>query len=369
MKRKKAFTCLIMLCLIGVSCISACGKDQRNTLENSQNTQVQSNQKSDETKTHSYISITYGRNNPDNFTTREMVIYTYDIDEGKLEERCVIPYDSQYACSVYSKKNNKVYYSARVEENDPSSNDGIWEYDVSTGKSKLLESENWSYNSIRLMRDDRLMVMALTMDHPILPAYFDLNTKKFTYMNEVNGEEIGLYSCGPVDAEYNSATDEIVCAYRNEKESYSEEYLSGEKKIPTYIAIASRDMVKDSNRIYSMDFDTHDQVSGVTQLSKNECLVEVFHNGGTEEKMEYRLYDVKFNGDKSEAKRIDYPYPDASDLKTIDGGKSYYLLGSNGGENGLYHYDVDSGKLTEILAGNPDEEGHVVGYSIVEEDQ
>ena len=188
-------------------------------------------------------------------------------------------------------------------------------------------------------------------------------------MNEVNGEEIGLYSCGPVDAEYNSATDEIVCAYRNEKESYSEEYLSGEKKIPTYIAITSRDMVKDSNRIYSMDFDTHDQVSGVTQLSKNECLVEVFHNGGTEEKMEYRLYDVKFNGDKSEAKRIDYPYPDASDLKTIDGGKSYYLLGSNGGENGLYHYDVDSGKLTEILAGNPDEEGHVVGYSIVEEDQ
>ncbi len=57
MKRKKAFTCLIMLCLIGVSCISACGKDQRNTLENSQNTQVQSKQKSDETKTHSYIVV------------------------------------------------------------------------------------------------------------------------------------------------------------------------------------------------------------------------------------------------------------------------------------------------------------------------
>lgn len=361
MKYKIHYICLIVV--LAVLCISVCEGSKINKRENLQVTSTQKVAKAE--KNNSYISITYGRDNPDNFTEREMVFYTYDIESEKLEEKCVLPYDSQFACGVFSKKNNKVYYSSRVKPNDISSNDGIWEYDVPTGKSTLLENQNWSYNSITMMGTDKLFVMASTKDHPILPAYFDLKTKKFTYMSEANGEEIGLYSCGPVDAQYNSATDEIVCAYQNEAESYTTEFMHGEVAIDTYIAIASADMVKDTKRIYPMSLTVDDQVMSVTQISKNECLVGVNHFEGTD--IEERLFTVTFNGNQSEAKRVEPPYPDSGEWKTIDGGKSYYFLLQKDGERGLYCYDTETRKLTEILTGNPDENGHVVSYTILDD--
>ena len=114
-----------------------------------------------------------------------------------------------------------------------------------------------------------------------------------------------------------------------------------------------------------MSLTVDDQVMSVTQISKNECLVGVNHFEGTD--IEERLFTVTFNGNQSEAKRVEPPYPDSGEWKTIDGGKSYYFLLQKDGERGLYCYDTETRKLTEILTGNPDENGHVVSYTILDD--
>ena len=102
--------------------------------------------------------------------------------------------------------------------------------------------------------------------------------------------------------------------------------MEGETAIDTYIAFTSTDMVKDNERIYPMNLKVDDQVMSVTQISKTECLVGVHHtavnNGDID--IEERLFLVKIDGENSCAKRIDFPFDDSSDWKTIDGGKSFY---------------------------------------------
>lgn len=366
-KPKILYICLIVALV--VACFTGCTISQKNELKNAKETKKLNETNEDQkSNNHPYISIVYGRDNRDNYTEREMVFYTYDIEKEELVEECVIPFDSQYACGVVSKQNNKIYYSGRTKPNDMNSNDGIWEYDMLTGETVLLENENWSYNSISMMGNDKLFVMALTKDHPILPAYFDLKTKKFTYMSDANGEEMGIFNCGPCDAQYNTSTDEIVCAYQNDAESYSEAYMEGETAIDTYIAFTSTDMVKDNERIYPMNLKVDDQVMSVTQISKTECLVGVHHtavnNGDID--IEERLFTVKIDGENSCAKRIDFPFDDSSDWKTMDGGKSFYF--KKGIDNkGLYYYDTDTEELSAIIEGNEENNGHVVCYTIVDE--
>lgn len=220
----------------------------------------------EENEIHPYLSITYGRDNPENFTGRDMVFYTYDIVTGELEEECVIPFDSQYACGLVSKADNKVYYSGRSEPNTLGVCDGLWVYDLETGKSSLLETNNWSYNSITMTKSGQLLVMAVTKEHPILPALFDLQTKSFTYMPEVNDEPFDLYTFGPTEAVYNSGTHEIACIFQNEDEIYSDEFRCFEAPANTYIAIASEDMVKDPDRTFAISLMGEDQVLSVTQI-------------------------------------------------------------------------------------------------------
>lgn len=357
-----------LIVAIGISCFTGCtightskskNANERNELKEESAFQKRNN--------NTYISIVYGRDNKNNYTEREMVFYTYDIETKKIEKECVIPFDAQYACGVVSKKNNKIYYSGRTTPNDINSNDGIWEYDMRTGKSTLLESENWSYNSITMMGTDKLFVMAVTKEHPIIPAYFDLKTKTFTYMPEANGEDFELYNCGPCDAQYNPSIDEIVCAYQNDAESYSSAYMEEHVAINTYIAFLSSDMLKNDNRIYPMNLTADDQVMSVTQISKNECLVGVHHtdvnNGNID--IEERLFSVMIDADKSYIKRISFPFDNSSDWKTLDGGKSFYF--KKGIDNkGLYYYDTATEELTTIIKENSNNNGHVVCYTIVD---
>ena len=317
--------------------------------------------------THPYISITYGRDNPDNTTGRDMVFYTYDMVTRELKQECVIPFDSQYACGVVSKAKNTVYYSGRSEPDNLSSCDGLWAYNIGTGKSELLENKNWSYNSIIVMESDRLLVMAMTKEHPILPAVFDLRTKTFTYMPDVNGEPFDLYNCGPTELGYNYGTGEIVSIYQNEDESYQSEYLGNEIPINTYISVASRDMVKDPERTFSLSLKTEDDVMSATQVSENELLVVIDHMDWDTLDTESRLYSLVYENGEGTLTPADSPYPHSRDWKTVDGGKTFYFMlqSEDEPERGLYSYYKETGELTPILPGDPESSGHVVNFSIL----
>ena len=378
MRRRMSFMAAYFL-MLAVSLTACSAVPQQNPLgeietESEEGSETSSGQNPpEEDESHPYLSITYGRDNPDNFTGRDMVFYTYDIVTGELEEQCVIPFDSQYACGLVSKADNKVYYSSRSEPNTLGVCDGLWAYDLVTGKSSLLETNNWSYNSITMIRPGKLLVMAVTKEHPILPALFDLETNSFTYMPEANDEPFDLYTFGPTEAVYNSGTHEITCIFQNEDEIYTTEFGSNETPVDTYIAVASEDMVKDPKRTFAVSLKMEDQVLSATQISENELLVVIFHMdmdpfaAGSGLDTEYRLYSLVFEDGKGTLTPVDSPYPNSAKWNTIDGGKNFYFLRQSEEEpqRGLYSYCTETGELTPILLGDLETNGHVVSYTIL----
>ena len=378
MKRRMSFMAAYFL-MLAVSLTACSAVPQQNPLgeietESEEGSETSSGQNPpEEDESHPYLSITYGRDNPDNFTGRDMVFYTYDIVTGELEEQCVIPFDSQYACGLVSKADNKVYYSSRSEPNTLGVCDGLWAYDLVTGKSSLLETNNWSYNSITMIRPGKLLVMAVTKEHPIIPALFDLETNSFTYMPEANDEPFDLYTFGPTEAVYNSGTHEITCIFQNEDEIYTTEFGSNETPVDTYIAVASEDMVKDPKRTFAVSLKVEDQVLSATQISENELLVVIFHMdmdpfaAGSGLDTEYRLYSLVFEDGKGTLTPVGSLDLSTSKWGTIDGGKTFYFLRQSEEEpkRGLYSYCAETGEITPILLGDPETNGHVVSYTIL----
>lgn len=378
MKRRKVFMVSVVF-LLAVFLTACSAVPQQNPpgeteTEPEEGSEISSGQKTpEENEYHPYLSITYARNNPDNFTGLDMVFYTYDIVTGELEEHCVIPFDSQYACGLVSKADNKVYYSGRSVPNTLGVCDGLWVYDIGTGESRLLETQNWSYNHITMIKPGILLVMAVTREHPILPALFDLETNSFTYMPDVNDEPFDLYSCGASELFYNSGTHEMVCIYQNEDESYKSEYRSNEEPINTYIAVASEDMVKDPERTFAISLKVEDQVMSAVQISENELLVVIYHVDI--EKFAYegvfkdenRLYSLVFEDGEGTLTPMDSPDPNTSKWETIDGGKTFYFMRISEDEpkRGLYSYCTETGEITPILLGDSETNGHVVNYTIL----
>ena len=398
MKSSKVFTVLVLF-LLTVSFIACSAVPQQNLAEETgseseegtetpfgqkppgetgteseEGTERSSGQKPlDVEEPHPYLSITYAQDNPDNFTGLDMVFYTYDIVTGELEEHCVIPFDSQYACGLVSKVDNKVYYSSRSEPNTLGVCDGLWVYDIETGEFRLLETQNWTYNDIIMIRPGRLLVMASTKEHPIIPALFDLESHSFIYMPEANGEPFDLYSCGASEIFYSGETHEMVCIYQNEDEAYMDEYRNNEEPINTYIAVASEDMVKDPERTFAISLKVEDQVMSAVQISENELRVVICHVDlesfawGGDLNMEYRQYSLVFQDGKSTLTPVGSLDLSTSKWGTIDGGKTFYFLRQSEEEpkRGLYSYCAETGEITPILLGDPETNGHVVSYTIL----
>ena len=322
----------------------------------------------EENSEHPYISITYGRDNPDNFTGRDMVFYTYDLVTKELKEECVIPFDSGYASGVVSKYDNAVYYSSSIVPGDRSKGNCLWVYDIESGKSSIINDENHNYNQILLLNPDTLFVMMRTNKHPIMPVLLDLNTKDFTYMADVNNEPF-TYTSGATIPIYNYKTKKFTCIYWNDDEARGD-YNSGLVAIDNYVALVSDNLLKDPDKIFTHSAKVTDRnMISAVQISDNELIVTM------ENKIEFDLiqkyYLLVFGEDETTFTEIDCPYPHAdyvANLCTIDEGKTFYfyLYGDHfGNPSGIYSYDTESEELTPILLNDPETNGHYVNFSIV----
>ena len=97
--------------------------------------------------------------------------------------------------------NQKVYYSSRIQGN---ANDSLMEYDLESGEIKALENENDTYNDIAIVANHTLLVTAISRENGCnWPATFDLNSKTFTYLYDVNNISDSLYSTRAGRINYN----------------------------------------------------------------------------------------------------------------------------------------------------------------------
>lgn len=330
----------------------------------------------EESNNGAYVSITYGQNNPDSFTGRDMVFYTYDLTQQQLVKECTLPFDAKYATGVVSKADNTVYFSRRLEPENLASNDCLCAYDMASGVTTILESENFSYNEISLMDAEALLVMAVTEQHPIIPARFDLESGTFTYMADANNEPLSLYTNGDTLLHYDYNTEAFVSIFQSEEEKYSPDYRSFETEIATYIAVVKNDLIKDADRVFQVDLRLGSFIDDAVQLSENTLLIErtdeYFDDEAGElvRKRSFYLLVFEDNGTAT-LTQTEAPFPIEDVRKhgygTPDGGKTWLLiLGEKNSETGgLYSYSAETGDLTPILLNDPSNEGYAINYSFV----
>lgn len=323
-----------------------------------------------------YISITYGCNNSSNYTGRDMVFYSYDLTTKQLVKEATIPFDAKYATGVVSKSTNTIFFSRRSEPENIASNDSICSYDISTGSTTVLETENFSYNEIALIDPDTLLVMAVTEQHPIMPARFDLGKRAFTYMADANKEPFSLYTNGDSLLNYDYNTESFVSIFQSEEERYSPDYCNFKSEIGTYIAIVKKNLVKAPSKIFKIDMKLGHFIDDAVQISENELLVERTDDYFDDEKEElvsersFYLLTFEDTGNITFV-QTDAPFPlegvRRHGYRTPDGGKTWYLiLGEKSSDTGgLYAYSTETKEMTPILLNDPTVEGYTINFSFV----
>lgn len=316
-----------------------------------------------------YISIVFGRDNSNNISGRETVFYTYDINSKRINEECVIPFESSYASGVVSRSNSMVFYQSNIIPGDYGSGNGIWAYNLKNKEKSLICDEIHEYNDILQINSDTLLVMMVTDKHVIMPALFDIKTREFTYMADANNEPF-IYTCGSTYPYYNYETNEITCIFWNEEESYSKEYLSFKRKINHYLAVTSDILVKDKERIFTWSSQINDyNMLSAAQISKNKFLVTMINEVELDKSPEY--YILTFEEGKTSFTKTECPYPYAKyvgNICAINEGETFffYMYGDeNGNPDGVYSYNIKTKELIPILLNTPETNGFCISFSIV----
>lgn len=312
-----------------------------------------------------YVSITYGMNDNTTDTGRRIQYYTYSIDKKKLALQCSIPYAAQYGTGVVSLANQKVYYSGRAGKNV---NDSLTVYDLKTGETQALENENATYNDIAIVDNHTLLVTAISKENECnWPATFDLNSRTFTYLYDVNNISDALYSTRAGRINYNYIYNKFVDVFVNQDEFYSPKFRSNEVDIDYNIALVSPNLLINTKNIFTKKTKAADDIYMETQISDNSILLQVIDLVGG--KSFFYLLDLV----NKSMKEIDCPFKNATyitDCVTLDQGKTYFVLGGfkNGNElqkNGLFYYDTNTEQAEPILMNNDSIQGHVINFTVV----
>lgn len=313
-----------------------------------------------------YVSFTYGINDDTTDTGRRIQYYTYSIDKKKLDLQCSIPYAAQYGTGVVSLANQKVYYSGRAGKN---TNDSIIEYDLKTGKTHALENENATYNDIVIVDNHTLLVTAILKKNECnWPATFDLNSRTFTYLFDVNNISDSLYSTRAGRINYNYIYNKFVDVYVDQDEFYSEKFHSDEFSIDYNIALVSPNLLLNTKSIFAKKTKISNDIYMETQISDNLILLQV--DNDVEGKKNFCLVDLV----NKSIKEIDCPFENATyiiDCVTLDQGNTYFVLGGFKNrkkvqKNGLFYYDTNTKQAEPILLNNDSIQGHVINFTVVE---
>ena len=312
-----------------------------------------------------YLSITYRRGK----YPVKRAIYTYDINSRELKEECVLPMNVyKNDSAVFCRENGKVYYSALADSKNYAAGDSIWTYDIKTGEQIKIEDENRVNYGFSIVEGNRLLVRVLTDEESISAAFLDEESGTYSYMPETDVRPIHILSIN-----YNYKTGEYACVYCDSEELRSRDYQEGKTEMTRYVAIASEDLVIDTEKsfAYTAKF-TEFNLDEAIQISENELLVMVRKEN---DYSDTKYYSLVFEEGEAVFTKVENPYPYEEYLHglcTADGGKNFYFYihdeDEKGNPAGLYSYNTETTELTPILLNDPEEDnGGWIEFSLIGE--
>ncbi|MDD2592177.1 MAG: hypothetical protein PHP11_03105 [Erysipelotrichaceae bacterium] len=164
------------------------------------------------------IYITFARTS-DSLKTK---VYEFNIDDEEVNLVGQFAYNAQYPLGVYSRENNKMYYSAKAVSGH---GDQLWEYDIETEERIQLTDDIYGINDI-VPIDDSIYLVAWCYDNPdgALCFYrYDINDKSLELIFDDLNFNVGVLSYSPENDEFMFAGDDVVEMNRRFEISSDEE--------------------------------------------------------------------------------------------------------------------------------------------------
>ena len=146
-----------------------------------------------------------------------LLIYYYDFETENVEKVSSIDNFSQYSLAVYSKADNTIYYSQRIE-NENLRGDQLFSLNLDTNETKQLTNNIFAINYI-IPSKDKVYLLAVTVgDRHLKPMIYHKDTEELEILSkdtDLNFERISydikqnhLYASGAYLKEIEKAIDD-----------------------------------------------------------------------------------------------------------------------------------------------------------------
>lgn len=258
-------------------------------------------------------------------------IYEYSLSTKKVTKK----YTSSNPLGVYSKSNNAVYY---IEEDN--SGDHLYAYDLDTKKSKKLSGGLTAMNQIMPVENNIYVLGVEKGQRSLKPYRYNIETKKFS---KIKAEENLDFDHMVYDV-FNH--DLYLCASNQKEEDQALEEANagkGSKYIApnTHIYRLKNNQLK---RIYTTNrklvYRMLPMESGSLTFTESDSIPAW--------NPQYHTYTLDTKTNKKKAGINIDEIMDITQYACFSSSHQIILLGRNDKHQGIYTYDIDSGK-TELL--------------------
>lgn len=328
--------CIFMLC--------SCGKEDENNNIDFANPNIKSNELEDK-KIHldDYLSISYTSYNdnsdPENGMTTHIILY--DISNDKLIELNSVGYTSQYPLSIYSKHDNKIYYSSK--NLNTGKGDELFSLDLDTGETRQLTNDLFAINYILPRKDDILLVAVKKKTRALRLIKYDKDSGNITY-NNLEDDDTDVWSIG---LNVENENEFFIAKYSSEQQySNIQKQATGENSKFIY---PDNTIVK-----YTNAFEAHKDILFIEKekaksISANNKYLVIYHTSGVT--FEERTI-TKIDLETDESTIINIPNVSSYSEVCIDKeSNGIYFLGSmkNSNSRGIYYYNFSTDEVKEIF--------------------
>ena len=195
-------------------------------------------------------------------------VFEFNIDDEEVNLVGQFAYNAQYPLGVYSRENNKMYYSAKAANGH---GDQLWEYDIETEKRTQLTDGIYAINYI-VPIGNNIYLVAWCYDNEYRAINFyryDIESKILELLKDDPAFNVGVLSYSPENKEFMFAGEDAVERWHR-FDIQSDEY-------PFY---------PPANNVYSMK---DNEISLVFSTEDNEDVVSLAMND------KYILYRILSN--------------------------------------------------------------------------
>lgn len=161
-----------------------------------------------------YLSITVSAYN-DGATAESGIVttvYSLDLESNKVDMKWSFDETAQYPLAAYSRHDNSLYYTQRVENDETGKGDQLFSKNLSTGEVLQVSEELFGVNYIVPLDTDRIVYVAAEKQSRVLSVFlYDKKTKRTTMADLPDDMSIQLLS-------YNALTGQLIGSGRYETE-------------------------------------------------------------------------------------------------------------------------------------------------------